>query len=164
MYYVYRDSWELIVESTSNEFQAQKASNSFEYGTCLAWFYDSFYERLFSVCPSSIPLFKGDLQVQGRALVSMISTCLEQITSNEAFKSTMEKLAKAHAQKGIIVNEYFIVGDVLLWTLEKCLGIQFDNTVKNVWCRIYSMMLQEIVPVAVVEEVKYAVNVKNVPY
>ena len=150
------------MESTSQEFQSQKASTSFEYGTCLAWFYDSFYERLFAVCPSCIPLFKGDLQVQGRALVAMISTCLENINSRDEFKQTLEKLAKGHAQKGIVVNEYFIVGEVLIWTFEKCLGIQFDNAVRSVWCRIYSMMLQEIVPVAVVEEVKYAAsNVKS---
>ena len=35
---------------------------NFEYGTCLAWFYDSFYQRLFAVHPSCRSLFKGGLQ------------------------------------------------------------------------------------------------------
>jgi hemoglobin-like flavoprotein len=117
-----------------------------------AWFYDCFYQRLFSVYPSCRPLFKGDLQIQGRALVRMISTCLEQLTDKQTLAASLQKLAKGHAAKGVVSNEYFLVGEVLLWTLDCCLGVQFDNASKEVWIKIYSRLLDEIIPVAVQEE------------
>ena len=153
------DSWALITEGKSIAFTTNKEGNKgFEYGTCLAWFYDSFYERLFSVYPSCAPYFKGDLQVQGKALVRMISTCLENMRAKDTFTSTLHQLAKSHAARGIVVNEYFVVGEVLIWTFDKCLGAQFDNDMKMVWLKIYSSMLTVIVPAAVVEEAKYAAS------
>lgn len=110
--------------------------------------------------PSCIPLFKGDLQVQGRALVRMISVCLDCLDAPDDFNSNLERLAKSHAQKGVVVKEYFLVGEVLIWTLDKCLGAQLDNASRGVWLKIYSKMLSVIIPVATVEEVKYAASMK----
>lgn len=81
----------------------------------------------------------------------MISVCLDQLTDKELV-SSLQKLAKTHAQRGVVVNEYFLVGEVLLWTFDCCLGPQFDGATKEVWVKIYSRMLAEIVPVAVREE------------
>ena len=144
------------MESKSAAFIANKGavSKPFEYGTCLAWFYDSFYERLFSVYPACIPLFKGDLQVQGKALVQMISVCIENLTVSDTLVSTLKRLAKTHATRGVVVNEYFIVGEVLIWTFDKCLGSQFDDDTRIAWLKIYSIMLFTIVPAAVEEENK----------
>ena len=117
------------MDSTSATFAAARAKDpSFEYGTCLAWFYDSFYQRLFAVHPSCRSLFKGDLQVQGRALVRMISVCLQQLKAEDPAQLTvaLQKLAQAHAARGVVSNEYFLVGETLLWTLERYLGEQFD--------------------------------------
>lgn len=39
---------------------------------------------------------------------------------------------------------------MLLYTIKKCVGPQvFDQTAMNGWCKIYSRMLDEIIPVVV---------------
>ena len=82
----------------------------------------------------------------------MLGVCLEHLTDKENLVASLQKLAKGHAQKGVVSTEYFLVGEVLLWTFDVCLGPQFDNASKEAWVRIYSKMLAEIIPVAVREE------------
>jgi len=82
----------------------------------------------------------------------MIGVCLDELSGKERMTEALHKLARTHAQKGVVSNEYFLVGEVLLWTFTQCLGPQFDNVTTTAWVRIYSMMLSEIIPVAVCEE------------
>ena len=86
----------------------------------------------------------------------MIATCLDSLNADDAFALSLEKLAKSHAARGVVVNEYFLVGEVLIWTLDRSLGVQFDNATKTAWLKIYSIMLTHIVPAAVREEAAIA--------
>jgi hemoglobin-like flavoprotein len=46
--------------------------------------------------------------------------------------------------------EYGVVGDVLFWCIKTCIGAEaFTPAVELSWVKIYSKMLQVIVPVAV---------------
>eukprot|EP01036_Dinobryon_divergens_P041878 gene41878-55560_t len=99
-----RASWKHITKSTSPLFIQNKKSEDFSYSSCLTWFYDSFYERLFDVNPSARPLFKHcNIQSQGRILVSIISTALNQLEEKVSFNFSMEKLAHNHSKFGVRV-------------------------------------------------------------
>ena len=50
------------------------------------------------------------------------------------------------------------MGEVLFWTLKKCLGNEFDEKTHFVWVKILSRILKHMVPVAVA----YELNTKSV--
>jgi hemoglobin-like flavoprotein len=147
-----RDSWALIVEDTSAEYQAQKSM--IQSSSCVAWFYDLFYERLFQVAPTTKPLFKNDMQVQGKALVKMISAALGLLNDVASLTDALQGLARGHAAKGVVSAQYGIVGEVMLWTLKKVLGEHYTPEVEGSWLRIYCFMIKVIIPAAVEEEKK----------
>ena len=50
-----------------------------------------------------------------------------------------------------------IMGEVLFWTLNKCLGPEFDEITHFIWVKIISRILRNMVPVAVA----YELNTKS---
>ena len=53
-----RGSWANIVENRPTHYKKQLAQGSLHV-SCLNWFYDSFYDRLFDIHPSSRDLFEN---------------------------------------------------------------------------------------------------------
>jgi len=147
-----RQSWLLIVEDQSPEFQAKK--QAIQATSCVSWFYDSFYTRLFEVAPTTKPLFKNDMIVQGKALVKMITAALGLLNETTQLVEALQGLAWGHAGKGVVSSQYGVVGETLLWTLAKVLGEAFTDEVKTSWLKIYCVMLSVILPAAVDEEKK----------
>lgn len=47
-----------------------------------------------------------------------------------------------------------IMGEVVFWTLKKCLGHEFDEKTHFVWVKIFSRILKNMVPVAVAYELE----------
>lgn len=146
-----KDCWSLIVENKSEAFLSKQSEDpTFRPHSCMTWFFNSFYARLFDVHPLCKPLFKSGLQTQGRFLIQMISTTLGQLRNPSEFKNTMRTLTIRHSERGVKAIEYGVVGDVLFYTIKKCVGSTvFTGDVLDAWIRIYSAMLQEIVPLAV---------------
>ena len=149
-----RASWKLILDGRSRVFLELKSTTGHESASCLTWFYDSFYTRLFDVNPSARPLFKTNLQSQGRVLMGVISTALNQLKDPDSFNQMLVNLAHVHSQRGVRGMQYGIIGDVLFWTLHKCLGPEFDAQTAVAWTKIFSYMLHVIVPVAVADEIR----------
>lgn len=147
-----RDSWTLIVEDSTVAYQSQKTL--IQSSSCVSWFYDLFYERLFQVEPATKPLFKNDMQVQGKALVKMISAALGLLNDIPSLTEALQGLARGHAAKGVVSSQYGVVGEVLLWTLKKVLGDQYTSDVEGSWLKIYCFMIKVIIPAAVDEEKK----------
>jgi hypothetical protein len=54
--------------------------------------------------------------------------------------------------QGVLSYQYGIVGEVLLWTLTKCLGPEYFANVATPWIKVYSIVLSVMVPVALKEE------------
>ena len=74
------DCWQHIVSDTSPEFKMKKETDpSFQFSSCVSWFFSNFYARLFDVHPMCRSLFKTGLQTQGRFLISMVSLCINQL-------------------------------------------------------------------------------------
>ena len=147
-----KKSWAHIIDDTGDKYLHCKSDPSFESSSCLQWFYDTFYKRLFDVHPASRALFRNNMQVQGKALVHMISGALSLLDKLSTLVEALQGLAKTHSAKGVIAVQYGLVGEVLLWTFSQCLGDQFDAATSLSWVKIYSVILKVIVPVAVGEE------------
>ena len=143
-------SWKLITDDTSTEFERRKKNPKFTHFSCISWFFSNFYNRLFDIHPLCKSLFGSGLQSQGRFLVKMISLTLSQLGDEVKFGETMSELVKRHCERGVKAIEYGVVGDVLFWCIKTCIGESaFNERVQLAWTKIYSKMLQVIVPAAV---------------
>ena len=101
---------------------------------------DLFYLRLFELDPSLRPLFKGDIQEQGRKLMHMIHTAVLGLDKPETIIPTVRNLGKRHANYGVQSKHYATVGAALLWALEQGLGKDFTPETKTAWTETYQLL------------------------
>ncbi len=95
------NSWDLILNEKSPEFLSKKGNPDFPYQSCVTFFYDSFYLRLFDVHPLCKQLFKKGMKSQGKFLVKMISLALSELDDPEKFDKNLVKLSEVHFQRGV---------------------------------------------------------------
>lgn len=109
--------------------------------------YDLFYNRLFELAPAVRPLFKGSIKTQGRALVKMLDGAVSLLERPATLKPALEALAERHVKYGALPAHYGVVGEVLLWTLERVLGPEgYTDEVKTAWLTVYSVMMHVMLP------------------
>lgn len=99
-----------------------------------------FYGRLFEVYPEVKPMFKGDMQAQGRKLMAMINTAVNALNNLDAVVQPVKDMGARHAGYGVSEGDYDKVADALLWTLEKGLGDDFTPEVKGAWVEVYTVL------------------------
>lgn len=107
-----------------------------------------FYARLFELDPSLRPLFKGDMTVQGQKLMDMIATAVDGLSDLETIVPAVQDLGVRHAGYGVKADHYNTVGSALLWTLEKGLGEQFTDDVREAWTDAYTLLSTTMIDAA----------------
>jgi len=96
-----------------------------------------FYRRLFELDPTLQPLFKGDMNEQGRKLMDMLRLAVKGLDRPETLKPVLAALGRRHADYGVNKHDYETVGEALLWTLEQGLGPNFTPDVREAWEAVY---------------------------
>lgn len=109
-----------------------------------------FYGRLFELDPSLKPLFKGDMEEQGRKLMTMLNTVVNGLERPETMLPAVRNLGRRHASYGVREKDYETVGAALLWTLEQGLGERFTADIKATWTKAYTT-LADTMRTAIVE-------------
>ena len=99
-----------------------------------------FYGRLFEIAPAARPLFRGDLEEQGRKLMGMLGAVVNGLGNIETILPAASALAKRHVDYGVKAADYEPVGAALLWTLERGLGAQWTLEVKAAWTEAYTVL------------------------
>lgn len=107
-----------------------------------------FYGRLFELDPTLRPLFTGDLERQGRKLMSALATVVARAGSPRDLAATLEPLAVRHVGYGVHEHHYEVVGAALIWTLETGLGPAFTDTVKEAWIAAYGVVSETMIAAA----------------
>jgi len=149
------ETWQMILDDKSPEFLEKRGTPGFSYSSCVTFFYDTFYTRLFDIHPMARYLFKSGMRSQGKFLVQMISLSLSELADPAKFDKTLTKLAEVHYERGVKAVEYGVVGEVLFYVLRLCLGpLVYTYDVHRAWVKVYSRMLKIIVPVAISYEIK----------
>ncbi len=97
-----------------------------------------FYGKLFELRPDLRRLFKGDMKSQGRKLMTMIGTAVTGLTKLESIIPAVQKLGLRHVDYGVKEEDYEIVGEALLWTLNEGLGDAFTPEVEDAWLKTYA--------------------------
>jgi hemoglobin-like flavoprotein len=101
---------------------------------------DLFYARLFELAPEVRPLFKGDMQEQGRKLMTMLGTVVNGLNRLDVLVPAAQGLAKRHVAYGAQAAHYPVVGAALLDTLAKGLGDDFTPEVREAWATAYGTL------------------------
>lgn len=99
-----------------------------------------FYQRLFALDPEVKPMFKGDLQSQGKKLMQALGFIVNSLTRLDEVVPVAQDMAKRHVGYGVKAEHYDTVGTALLWTLEQGLGPAFTDDVKAAWATAYGTL------------------------
>jgi len=97
-----------------------------------------FYQRLFALDPEVRPMFKGDLQSQGKKLMQALGFIVNSLTKLDELVPVAQDMARRHVGYGVQAAHYDIVGTALLWTLEQ--GPAFTDEVKTAWATAYGTL------------------------
>jgi hemoglobin-like flavoprotein len=100
----------------------------------------NFYGRLFEIAPEVKPLFRGDLEEQGRKLMAMLAAVVNGLGNLETILPAASALAKRHIDYGGKAADYEPVGTALLWTLERGLGPQWTPELARAWTEAYTVL------------------------
>jgi hemoglobin-like flavoprotein len=107
-----------------------------------------FYARLFEIAPQVKPLFKTDLAVQGKKLMTTLAVVVNGLKYPEAIIPEAQKLAIRHVDYGVKAEHYKAVGEALIYTLEKGLGEGFTEDTRNAWLATYATVSDVMIDAA----------------
>ena len=99
-----------------------------------------FYGRLFEIAPTVKPLFRGDMQEQGRKLMATLGLVVDGLSNLESVLPAASRLAKRHVDYGVKPAQYEPVGAALLWTLQRGLGDQWTPELSAAWTAAYTIL------------------------
>ena len=104
-----------------------------------------FYHNLFSADPSLKPLFKGDMQAQGKKLMQMIGVAVGKLNELDVLVPVLQRLGERHLDYGVEDSHYATVGGALLKTLGQGLGDVFTEEVEQAWTTAYGVMANTMI-------------------
>jgi len=107
-----------------------------------------FYDRLFTLDPSTRPMFRGDLKSQGAKLMAAIGAVVRSLDRIDTMLPTIRDLARRHVGYGVRNEHYATVGSALLWTLEQGLGADFTPEVRDAWATAYGLLSTAMIEAA----------------
>lgn len=96
-----------------------------------------FYDRLFVIAPKLRELFPDDLTQQKKKLMQMIATAVGGLNDLDKLLPAIKSLGARHADYGVTTEDYAVVGQALLWTLEQGLAAEFKPEVRSAWASVY---------------------------
>lgn len=99
-----------------------------------------FYGRLFEIAPAVKPLFRGDMNEQGRKLMATLAVVVGGLSNLQTVLPAASALAKRHVGYGVSAAHYAPVGEALLWTLERGLGSDWTPQLAAAWSTAYGML------------------------
>lgn len=104
-----------------------------------------FYGRLFETAPETRAMFRGNLDIQGRKLMSALATVVSSPGDFDAIVPVARDLAKRHLVYGVTPGHYSLVGSALLWTLEKGLTDEFTPALRVAWEAAFSALSEVMI-------------------
>jgi hemoglobin-like flavoprotein len=99
-----------------------------------------FYQRLFELDPALRPMFRGDMDEQGRKLMTMLKIAVNGLTRLDQLVPAVQALGRRHGAYGVRDEHYDTVGAALLWTLRLGLGVAFTAEVEAAWISAYTLL------------------------
>jgi hemoglobin-like flavoprotein len=92
---------------------------------------------LFEMDPLLRQHFTSDMKEQGRKLMEMLNTVVQELDRLNELLPQVCELAQRHVQYGVKDSDYDTMDGALLWTLQKGLGKDFTPDVSAAWSTAY---------------------------
>ncbi len=108
----------------------------------------SFYKKLFEADPSLRGMFKGDIKIQARKLIDMITFAVHKLHNLDEMITDVQALGVKHRDHFVQAQHYPIVAETLLCTLEKFLGNQWNEEVRDAWAAVYNTLSKIMIEAA----------------
>lgn len=99
-----------------------------------------FYDKLFALDPGFKPLFAGDINEQGRKLVSMIGVAVSSLGGADTIVPDLQALIRRHVDYDFKDSDYDTIGIAFIWALEQGLGDEFTTDVRTAWIKTYALL------------------------
>jgi hemoglobin-like flavoprotein len=109
---------------------------------------DLFYNRLFEIAPQVKHMFRNPMPEQSKKLIAMIGYVIAKLDKLEDIIGEVGKLAQRHNAYGVKPEHYTVVGSALIWTLEKGLGENWNEEVKDAWIKCYTILSNAMIAAA----------------
>ena len=102
-----------------------------------------FYDRLFEAHPEVQPLFQStDMRVQRKKLIDMLALVVYSIDNMSKVEEAIQKLGERHVNYGVKDEQYPVVRDVFVWTLNQELGDDLDDETEAVWIKVFNALAE----------------------
>lgn len=106
-----------------------------------------FYDRLFQMDPSLRKLFhRAPIETQAAKLMQVFDWVVERLDRVPELKKELHELGAKHADYGVQVDHYSLVGSALVWTLKQALGNDFDAEAESAWIELYTYLSGQMEP------------------
>jgi hemoglobin-like flavoprotein len=105
----------------------------------------AFYAKLFSDHPGLRKMFPKDMEPQYVKLMDMLNAVVARLDKLDELSEDIAAMADRHIGYGVKNNHYKLVGDALLWTLEKGLGNDWTPPVKAAWTEAYCVLSEAMI-------------------
>ncbi|MBC7390362.1 MAG: hemin receptor [Opitutaceae bacterium] len=99
-----------------------------------------FYKRLFEIAPEVRPMFKHDMASQERKLTDMITYVVANLDKLKEIAGDVKELGSKHKVYGATAEHYKIVGECLIWTLEKGMDDKWNKDLETAWLSGYTIL------------------------
>jgi hemoglobin-like flavoprotein len=101
---------------------------------------DVFYTKLFLDAPGLRTLFHYPISNQSEKLIGMLNVIVARLEHMDLLKKEVHELAIRHKAYGVKASHYDLVGNALLWTLEKAFGVQWNEPLRRAWLTCYTSL------------------------
>ncbi len=105
---------------------------------------DAFYSKLFHNHPEIRRMFPSNMDEQYKKLIDMLSSMVAKLDRLEGYEQKITDLAKRHEGYGVQPIHYEMVGEALLWTLEKGLGDDWNEETATAWLTCYELVSKKM--------------------
>jgi len=107
-----------------------------------------FYDRLFEIAPEVRPLFRNDMQEQGRKAMVTLAFIVGSLRNLDAILPAVQSMAIKHVTYGVSAAHYRQLGEALDWVLAEGLGHQFTPEVRAAWSATYEVLANAMISAA----------------
>jgi hemoglobin-like flavoprotein len=108
---------------------------------------DVFYSRLFFLHPRLRGMFPKKMEEQHQKLIDMLSHMVARLDQPEQLAQEVQAMGARHLGYGVKPEHYAMVGDALLWTLEKGLGHDWTPETAEAWAACYDLIAGKMMEV-----------------
>ncbi|HEX5653659.1 MAG TPA: globin domain-containing protein, partial [Chitinophagaceae bacterium] len=92
------------------------------------------------IMPELASMFRSPIPEQSKKLIAMIGYVIHKLDKLDTILDEVGRLAERHVQYGVKNEHYAVVGGALLWTLEKGLGSEWNEQLKECWGICYQLL------------------------